>query len=444
MNKAKQGDELDDLHNISYDNIDYNKFVKKDDKQEVKKEEDLKEFYPEFVRNLYEVPRFCINHMIDHQIANITNISQSDMIGIKGSTKYLKRKTVESIKKNLGMINDHLGSYLKIIVDKDGENKEIMKRPFFTLGTSKESGKFNFVNFFKKKYFFVIENKEVKDKLKLEMQVFVLNLEKEIIDLYNSKSDFIGVQVFENGRLFAGKFSNEGKLNGDGIHITKKGNLIIGNFENSDIKRGKVITYDGIVYEGTIKDLKRHGKSQREIKEGCYEFVGDFENDKRVRGKFVYDQSNPKFKYVRNAEVEDFQKVRNQAQPFSMKLRFKYNEREHFYTGKVFNGKLCDNTAILISSKKGYPKYEGELKDNCKEGRGKYWWSLEEFYAGQFSKNKFHSIAVKGGLKEFFNNQETPTKTKDDMSLLRTNGKLYSVLFSRGDLLGYFELKENV
>jgi hypothetical protein len=163
--------------------------------------------------------------MID--IAGSAN-TPSEMFNLKSTAKFLKPKLVESIRKNLEIINDYLSGYLKIIVDKENENKEIKKRPFFSLDILKDLGKFNYINFSKKKYFFVIENNDLQEKTKLEMQVFVLNMEDDIIKNHNNKKEYIGVQIFQNGRLFAGKFNESGKLNSYGIHINKKGNLICG------------------------------------------------------------------------------------------------------------------------------------------------------------------------------------------------------------------------
>ena len=215
-----------------------------------------------------------------------------------------------------------------------------------------------------------------------------------------------------------------------------------GIFENSQIKKGKVNTFDGIEYVGSLKNLKRHGRGQTEVKKGCYEFIGDFENDKRLNGKFTYNQKNEKFKYARNIEIENFNKVKLNM-PIFVKIRFKYKDREYFYEGKVLNNAINDENGILTYSKKGYPKYEGAITDNSKHGKGKYWWSMDEIYSGTFKNNKLNTKSNNGGMKEFFYNTEKVLSKRidrDEICLLKNGDKSYSLLLENGDLLGYQEI----
>lgn len=376
--------------------------------------------------------------MIDH--INCLNYNQ-DLQSSFTKSRFLTKKLYDALKKNINIINDCLGIYFEIDIPQNGININLSKkRNFFSVDSSSEND-LTLVNFKNKKYFYISENKHNGFSNKLENYIFVLNQEEEIFNNYSKKEEFIGCQIFENGKLFAGKFNNAGKLNGEGIYINKKGNLIYGNFQNSDIKRGRVNTSDGIEYEGTLKNLKRQGKGQKEIKKGCYEFIGDFENDKRVKGKFIYDQTNPKFKYLRNANIDDFNKLKENDKRLSVSLRFKFKEREYFYNGILENSKLNDENASLLYTKKGYPKYEGCIQENCKVGKGKYWWSLEEFYSGSFVNNKFHSYTLNGGLKEFLNNPENKKKNENELNIIKIGQKTYSVIFDKGDLLGYVELK---
>jgi len=350
----------------------------------------------------------------------------------KTKTKYLKPRVIECIKKNLSIINEFLKSIYS---------------GFFHYEYSDEMKSLDLINFKKKKFFFVVDNREKGEEKTLEMQIFVINLEDEIIKNHNAKKEYIGCRVVSNGQIYAGKFNDEGKFNGPGIYISKKGNLVCGIFEDSDMKKGKMYTSNGIIYEGTLKNMKRHGKNQKEVKPGNYEFLGDFENDHRIKGKFTYDQTNEKFKHIRNAEIEDFSKFNHSLNDayfsYPVKLRFKYKGKEHFYTGSVQNNKLSDENAVLISSKKGYPKYEGQIKYNGKEGKGSYWWNREDYYVGTFTGNKFHSTNYSGNIKEFFKNEGSnspATKTLDGSSMINSNGRTYSVFYNKGELLGYLEI----
>ncbi len=355
--------------------------------------------------------------------------------------KFLTKKLLETLKTNLSLINENLNNYLQVSTTQDGKNvNSIEKRNFFCFETFSENS-LTLINFKKKKYFYISENKQNGLSNKIENFIFVLNIEEDVLNHYTQNEEFIGCQVFENGKMFAGKFNNEGKINGDGMYINKKGNLICGTFQNSDIKRGKVYSSDGIIYDGTLKNLRRHGKGQREVKKGFYEFLGDFENDKRIKGKFIYDQSNPKFKYIRNAYIDDYHKIKEKTIPCTVNLRFKFKEREYFYNGLLDNNKLVDENASLVYSKKGYPKFEGSVKENVKEGKGKYFWSVEEFYCGSFLRNKFHSMSFNGGIKEFFNNPDHLKKNNNEVNLISIGQKTYSVIFDKGELLGFIELK---
>jgi hypothetical protein len=190
-------------------------------------------------------------------------------------------------------------------------------------------------------------------------------------------------------------------------------------------------------------NLKRQGKGQKEIKQGFYEFIGDFENDKRIKGKFIYDQSNPKFKYIRNAHIDDYNKIKEKSRPCHVNLRFKFKDREYFYNGLIDNYKLIDTNASLVYSKKGYPKYEGSVNENKKEGRGKYFWVSDEFYSGCLINNKFHSMSFNGGLKEFFNNPDHLKKDNNEVNLICIGQKTFSVIFDKGELLGFIEMKND-
>ncbi len=374
-----------------------------------------------------------------HQSYFNNNFDNLEISSIK--PKFLTKKLFETLKTNLTVINDNINNYLQICTSQNGNNVNLIEKRNFLCFESSAENSLTLINFKKKKYFYVTENKHNGLSNKIENFIFVLNTEEDVLNHYTQNDEFIGCQVFENGKLFAGKFNNEGKINGEGIYINKKGNLICGTFQNSDIKRGKVYTKDGIIYEGTLKNLKRHGKGQTEIKKGFYEFIGDFESDKRIKGKFIYDQSNPKFKYIRNAHIDDYHKFREKNKPCLVKLRFKFKDREYFYNGFIENNKLVDENASLVYSKKGYPKFEGCLKQNRKEGKGKYHWSLEEFYSGSFLKNKFHSMSFNGGLKEFFNNPDHLKKDNNEVNLICIGQKTYSVIFDKGELLGFIELK---
>ena len=58
--------------------------------------------------------------------------------------------------------------------------------------------------------------------------IFVLNCDSDSTNKLNPKNECIGVKILPNGKLFAGRFANNFKLNGKGIYINKKGHLYLG------------------------------------------------------------------------------------------------------------------------------------------------------------------------------------------------------------------------
>ena len=202
------------------DNYDYNNYLpKKENEEEVtinNKKDDM-QFNPEFVKNQFQIQSLCSTHMIDRSYLSKCNWTPNQF-KMKTGSNFMKPRVLESIKRNINIINDYLNCHF--------ENIEINKTGFFTFQHTNEY--FDFLNFKKKKYFYLIENKDIENKTYVEIQIFILNVEEDIISTFNLKNEFIGCQIFRNGKLFAGKFNDEGKLNGQGIHINKKGNLICG------------------------------------------------------------------------------------------------------------------------------------------------------------------------------------------------------------------------
>ena len=207
-----------DVSKIYSDNIDYNKFINLKDK-EIDNEE-KNEYFPEFLNNSVKIKQLCSTHMIDLNYFSRESGTE-DQLMYKTQSKYIKPKMIECLKRNLQLINQILSENINAMIN--DEFKQI--RTFFKFEYTNDY--FDFLNFKQKEYFLVLNEENNK---KTDNQLYVLNSEKEFINHNISNKEYIGCQIFESGKLFAGKFNNDGKLNGKGIFINKKGNLIHGSF----------------------------------------------------------------------------------------------------------------------------------------------------------------------------------------------------------------------
>lgn len=135
----------------------------------------------------------------------------NDDTNIKGKL-FVRPNLLKSLKNNLFLINQHLKEHLRILPS-DSQS-------FFHFEISKDSHQSSFINFRRKRFFYCSK----------EQSIFIFYCDRELAKELQNTNEFIGVKILKNGKLFAGKFNNDFKLQGKGIYINKKGHLYLGIF----------------------------------------------------------------------------------------------------------------------------------------------------------------------------------------------------------------------
>ncbi len=146
--------------------------------------------------------------------------------------------------------------------------------------------------------------------------------------------------------------------------------------KKSILKGGDIIRYDdGSVYDGEIKDGKKHGRGKMNYITGeIYE--GDWKDDARSgSGNLTWVNGN-----IYTGEWNDDKWNGNGV--FSEK------------NGSIYDGQWKDNRREGIGKQIYFNGiiYEGEFKDDKKNGRGKFTWPDGEVYEGEFNDDNFNGI----------------------------------------------------
>jgi len=237
----------------------------------------------------------------------------------------------------------------------------------------------------------------------------------------------------ENGKLFAGKFDQDGFLQGDGVYVNKKGNLFLGKFVDNELAHGKIIQYNGIIYIGQISKFKKEGENELEIKPQKYEFRGKFHNNKRIKGILTI-LNDP---FVTEIEIKEYNE--NIKEKLDTCIKFKKDKYyEMTYEGVMENNKLNDNNGQITGySTKGKKHeiytYRGSVSDNSKNGYGIYYWNHNEYYEGEFLNNRPHTanIETEEDIKEF-----------RYFGIVHSKGKKYKIIFQNGEVVNHKKFED--
>lgn len=466
----------------------------KQPKEAVEAEAIENEIKNSFLINYQEIKELCGLHFIDPlynsflDIEYITNHAEEGKKLLfrdkkaKKRLKFFKENLLMCLRKNQDFINLFLKHLFTEFLDSNKKSKE----DFFKILINEEETKINNVNdsshsneeedqnenkgtessgeqvtkiniigFLNKRYFFenIKKNQNLRknsrenniENSREKSKIFVLNMNPELI----KNKIFLGVQILENGKLFAGKFSPEGLIEERGIYIDKKGNLFLGQFANNEMLCATVYGPHGSIYEGRIMKMRKHGLNQIENTMN-YEFVGNFENGKKIKGVYwpkdgencvksiEVDEENlrqiKKLSYTKNVEyaVKYELRLNNRDQN---SINYLENERTAIFKGKVNKNKINDPNGILqFDSKSPYPCYQGEIRDNVKEGVGKYMWNENDYYHGCFMDNLFHKTTNR--LRSF---DDLNSKNKN-ANLLRNYGRSFEVTCEKGKIVKFKEI----
>jgi len=172
-----------------------------------------------------------------------------------------------------------------------------------------------------------------------------------VMDGYFEKNNLVkGKKIFYNGLSYEGELKNN-QFHGQGKLVNANGDTYIGQFKNNEKSGyGKLVYKNGNIYEGQFKNNNRHGK-------GKYIYSSELYGDV-YSGEWAEDNQNGKGIFIKfNDYVYEGNFVNN------------------FYTGKG------------IKKYKDGRIYEGEFKDNIYVGIGKLIYPHGDIYQGEFAKN---------------------------------------------------------
>lgn len=308
----------------------------------------------------------------------------------------------------------------------------------------------------------------------IEKNYYVKGTNEIFIEFYLNMPDHeqsvFGVRILRRGKIFAGRFDKLGNLTGDGIYISKKGDLYIGEFEKNDLSRATIYCYKGQTYEGTVKNLRKHGQMQTEVSQ-IYEFLGDFENGKKVQGIFYpkYDQeidlnynnnfandnynnadSSTKVKIrsieinrdnleilrqailenrAKNEKYENYEEFKYcldfEKESFIAKITFECEGKIMIYTGCVNENKLNDLNAILqFDLVEKFPLFHGSIRNNSKDGKCRYYNNEKDFFSGSFIQSKFYSdVELMENEKKKIQKKQTINSNNDNKTTKKKSSK---------------------
>ena len=157
---------------------------------------------------------------------------------------------------------------------------------------------------------------------------------------------------FKNGNIYQGKWNKKLEFDGPGEYYLKQDKVFIeGNWENGNLKNGRIYLPDGNIYEGQIKDSNFNGKGILKNFSNEILYEGDFVNgEKTGNGKIIFEDGT-------------------------------------IYEGNLENGKFKGNGKMIW--KNGY-EYIGEFNGPVLSGKGKLTGPEGDIYEGDFENNLFH------------------------------------------------------
>jgi len=335
--------------------------------------------------NCVELPFLCSVHMF-------------------GEKKFFTEKMLKGIKQYLPEINSFLFP--------------VFRSNFFVANSHSQDSKQAIICNFGKKRYCYFSKKETKLPNAL------------IIDVDRSTKDYlIAIRIYENRRLFAGRFDSNGNLQGDGVHINKKGNVFLGKFVDNDLSDAFIYQSNGIIYKGKLKDFKKSGDNEIEIKPDTYQFQGVFNNNKRIKGTLTL-YNNP---LVSSVTLQKYSKeiLKN----YLAKIVFKHDGGEVVYEGEVKERKLNSENVVIKKIKHDNSleyTYKGNIVKNKREGVAIYEWKEKEYFKGSFIDNNPHSL--------IYPKDDDP----DNMSVFYSGERKFCVLFKRGELVDLIPVNDNL
>ena len=208
-----------------------------------------------------------------------------------------------------------------------------------------------------------------------------MNKNENVKKQKNKKEIGIIIDEYENkyeGEIF------DGQANGEGIKTYKDGRTYTGKFKNNKREGyGKLLRPDGTQFIGNYKNDLQEGFGTNINKEGK-ELKALFNKGKALKGKAIMYFNEPNFNLMDFSEVYEGD--------------FRDNIREGYGKFTMSNG----------------DRYEGEFQNDSYNGKGKYYWQNGNIYEGGFKNYKKEGR----GKLTFFNGIIMDCLWKDDNPLI--------------------------
>ncbi len=185
----------------------------------------------------------------------------------------------------------------------------------------------------------------------------------------NSSSYEIKPIEFQNGNIYQGNWNKKFKMDGPGKYYLKNDKVLVeGNWEDGELKNGKIFYPNGDIYEGEMKDSLYHGKGKFKSFNDNNIYEGDFVNgEKTGSGKIIFNDETVFEGNFNKGEIKG-----------KGKMTWKNG---YEYIGE-FNGFILDGKGKLTGP--NGESYEGDFVNNLFHGNGKYIYKNGNEYNGEF------------------------------------------------------------
>ena len=257
----------------------------------------------------------------------------------------------------------------------------------------------------------------------------------------NSKREGDGTFTWKDGTTYTGMWRKD-YINGKGVITAenseplegdfKDGILYTGSFQATNetveydielslgnIVNSQLLFEDGSLYTGSLLGDNLSGKGKYTSSNGTI-YDGEIQNGKLVNGKLIYTGEN----------VHGTIEYKNGYISF---LDVEWTNGDVFksFKGNVQTGKIADGN-VTIEYLNG-DRYEGEIKNGLKHGKGKYYWAIGASYDGNWENDKFSGYGTycfanqnvaQSVYGKFFNGKLNGTYT-----LTASNGNTYSSMW---------------
>ena len=207
----------------------------------------------------------------------------------------------------------------------------------------------------------------------------------ENIEKYQEPNCFISPIIkFNNGEIYKGYWNINNQRHGYGINISPEGNIYKGLWKEDKIDNyGLIMDLEGNYYKGELKEGKFEGKGEIFVKDKS-KYIGTFMDD-YPNGNGILENYENSTKY--NGDILNGKK--------EGKGKLEYKDGT-IYEGDFKNDVYEGNGKLIFPNGR---KYEGEFHDGKIKGKGKFTWEDGKIYEGEYED------FMKKGFGKFYWNE---------------------------------------